>query len=77
MKKRKSNHEGYVGVRFESTPAKVYCYRVKDLRKVYLGQSLVVINDYGTSVVFVVQVSKTNPTGLTILKEINLRVAPL
>lgn len=69
------SYKGWVGVRFERSPAKIYHYHVKDIRKVVRGDRLVVENDYGSSVVFVVSMGKGSHMMAT--KSIRDRVAPL
>jgi hypothetical protein len=53
---------GTIGVRFSSNPSTIYTYGVskKVQKKLKLGDELVVENERGTSVVFVVRIDK-NP----------------
>lgn len=59
MKKKAAKERfDYVDVRFpKGSIEKVYTYRVRKGAKLYYGQSLVVENEYGTSVVFVVGIN--------------------
>jgi hypothetical protein len=52
-------HSGTIGVRFLNSPRDIYSYKVKDLRKITLGQELVAYTPHGTSVVVVVRIDKT------------------
>jgi hypothetical protein len=68
-------NRGTIGVRFERTPGTVYSYWVHNIKKVALGDSLVVSNEYGMSVVFVVRIDKVPSHQAK--KFISLKVAPL
>lgn len=58
MKKAKKMAEKFttIGVRFDQDPARVWTYKIKARYKVRRGDALVVTNDRGTSVCFVVRV---------------------
>lgn len=53
----------YVDVRFAQTPAKIYTYRVRKGSKCFLGQQLVVSNETGTVIVFVVGINVSGKIG--------------
>lgn len=68
----------YVDVRFAANPQTIYTYRVRKGAKVHLGQSLVVYNERGSSVVFVVDVNSGRHREFAgELKEISHKVVKL
>lgn len=56
MKKKVKAAEKFqtIGVRFSTGLRQIYSYRVKAKKKIYLGQELVVRNQFGTTTVYVV-----------------------
>lgn len=71
-----------IGVRFinGANIGKVYTYKVACRAKVFLGQPLVVENDYGTSVVVVVRIdgpADFDKNKTMHLKTITQKVAPI
>lgn len=62
MKAKKRTHNGTIGVRFLDNPRNIYSYKVRDIRKITLGQELVADTPYGTKVVVVVRVDKASDT---------------
>lgn len=66
-----------IGVRFLSSPQKIYTYKVR--KPVVLGQTLVVQNQYGISIVAVVDTNAKVPDGWSMdtIKEIRDKVVPL
>lgn len=79
MPKQKIKKREYdlVDIRFEQNPSQVYTYSVRKGAKVKLGDALVVTNDQGTRVVFVVGINTNRGTGSHVIKEIKQKVVKL
>lgn len=58
----------YVDVRFAGNPDKLYTYKIRKGAKAHLGQKLVVENEHGNKIVFVVGLN-TGRTGSVEIKE--------
>lgn len=72
---KRTKHFGTIGVRFINSPRDIYSYKVRDLRKITLGQELVADTPHGTSVVVVVRIDETPSVHAT--KYLERKVAPL
>lgn len=73
---KKDKKYDYVDVKFAGNPERTYTYKVRKGAKCYLGQSLVVENESGTKVVFVVGINTGRSCDVS-LKEIFQKVVRL
>lgn len=74
---KKNREYDLIDVRFAADPSKIYTYSVKKKAKPYLGQKLVVDNDRGTVIVFVVGINTGRTNNAEVIKEIKEKVVAL